>query len=282
MKNLSKILLTAVLILVTVVGCQKDTTKPFDDSDNSSQINREEIALNLLKIMQNNEAREAIVQKVKQNPTAVSLESLMNDVVISSANKNATEKLIGTVLKSTEIANSGKSKTIEIPEVWMHNPKQDVKSEEILVSFVPEGNEDDWKEIVAYKLDGSKVILDANIEPDETILVVETCGFESLKAEVDLMNVRLREEKLQSTQRANLKFAQVSDMETTKLNKIIIYDVKEPWILGAAEIYAITSGIRVADVQNEIYAPEISIIPMNYLDDEEKSLLSQSDFIILG
>ncbi len=272
MKNIFKVLILTVLMLITVIGCQKDNVKPVDNTEaTTSEISREEIALNLLKIMQNEEAREAIVHTVIENTTAVSLESLMSDVIISSANKNATEKLTDVVLKSAKSTKTSKSKAVEIPEVWMHNPKQDVKSEEVLVSFVPEGKEEDWKEIVAYKLDGTKVMLSADKDPDETILVVETRGYESLKVEVDLMNERLRKENLQSTKRTDLKFAQASDMETTKLDKIIIYDVKEPWILGAAEIYAITSGVRVADVQNEVYAPEISIIPMYYLDDEEKA-----------
>lgn len=84
------------------------------------------------------------------------------------------------------------------------------------------------------------------------------------------MNKYLREEGVQN-QRFNKGDAELNKMfsgknalETTKLDKIRLNNDEEPWISGAAEIYAITSGIK--DGGNK---PEIKVIPMYYLDYDE-------------
>src|ERR1700712_4102302 len=49
---------------------------------------------------------------------------------------------------------------------------------------------------------------------------------------------------------------------TTRLDSIRLTDDEEPWISGAAEIYAITSGV-IGD-----NGPELRIVDMPYLDDD--------------
>lgn len=81
------------------------------------------------------------------------------------------------------------------------------------------------------------------------------------------MNKYLREEGVQNMRFANGKpnldarAAENAGLETTKLDKIRLNNDEEPWISGAAEVYAITSGIK--DAGNK---PEIKVIPMYYLD----------------
>ncbi len=273
MRKITKIMLSAILVLAVAVGCQKENVKPTENPNaNETKIDRETIALNVLKIMQKEEAREAILEAVSKNKVAVSLESVMDNQTVFSSNANATKVLSAILDKSKETTLGKKSVKVEIPELWILNPKENIAASELLISFPPKGDEKEWKEVVAYKLDGTKVILDPMVEPTETVLVVETSGYEALKAEVDLMNAELRRAGLQSDKMKELNFgAAGSDLETTKLNEIRLNNDQEPWISGAAEIYAVTSGLRVSDVQNEKYASEISVIPFYYLDEDGKT-----------
>ena len=137
----------------------------------------------------------------------------------------------------------------------------------VLFSFAPEGDEKSWSVIEAYNMNKEVVYLDVNKVPDQPVIVVETNGFETLKKEVELMNEYLRKEGVQNSRFEKLGnnlsdlSSRAQGLETTKLDKVRLNDDEEPWISGAAEVYAITSGIK--DSSN---SPEIKVIPMYYLD----------------
>ena len=137
-----------------------------------------------------------------------------------------------------------------------------------LFHLPPYEEEDQMKPIKAFNLNGETIYLDPVNAPNFPVIVVETSGFEALKVETEFMNKFFKEAGLQ-TGEAIEKLSNANKnregLETTKLDKIRLNDDQEPWISGAAEIYAITSGIRNSD--NE---PEIKVIPMYYLDEDDK------------
>jgi len=267
MLKITRFAALAMSFLAILSSCHSDEDVVVEKKGNYVPTNqREEIALNVLDIMQNPEARNALIGKLSNSKTPVLLQTILEDGTISSANDDATAKLNAIVESSGQ---SMRSEVVEVPELWMYNPGMSKDENNVLVSFVPEGDENSWQEIVAYSMDGAKVVLDPKQKPEVPVIVVEDHGYEALKVEAELINERLRAKGLQSSDigQANLR-AEAKDLETTKLNKITLSDDHEPWILGDAEIYVITSGLRVGDVKDKKYEPEIRVIPLYYLKEE--------------
>lgn len=190
--------------------------------------------------------------------------SLLSDQESYQSLKKVVDKA-DNQLKSNEIPDN-----IEIPELWLQKPNnKSVNYADLLVSFAPEGDEKSWTKIEAYTLDGETVFLDVKDIPSVPVLVIETKGYETLKAEVDYMNKQLQTAGLQNNRFKSAKMdlspssKANAGLETTKLDKIRLNNDEEPWISGAAEVYAITSGIK-----NNSNEAEVKIIPMYYLDYE--------------
>jgi len=86
---------------------------------------------------------------------------------------------------------------------------------------------------------------------------------ERLRGESSVAGVRLYDEIVERAlaAQASTKAISCSGIETAKISSIRLNDDHEPWIKGAAEIYAFVSGIdpTIAD-------PEIRLVDMPYLD----------------
>ncbi|MFZ9034564.1 MAG: DUF3103 family protein [Francisellaceae bacterium] len=152
-----------------------------------------------------------------------------------------------------------------VPEIRLYTPAnislQD-GDENTLVVYVPEGNEKSWDKIKAYDKDGNIVYLNADKAPDQKVIIIDTRGSQSTKNRIDKANEMLREAGLQPNAKSRLSrtLADQSYLDTTKLTQVSVKDDKEPWIKGAAEIYAIVNGVT------DDNQPVIKIVDMPYLD----------------
>jgi len=133
----------------------------------------------------------------------------------------------------------------------------------ILVAFEPPGEDADYDVIEAFDRDGRIHLLDAWTAPGEPVLIADLDAREDLRAGIALANEMLRAAGLQSEPTAAPAGAAkaCSGVETAKVSNIRLDDDQEPWIKGAAEVYAFVSGIdpNAAD-------PEITLVDMPYLD----------------
>lgn len=259
------------------ISCEseKTTFEPANDTEvpKLSGIDKKKMAFDLIDLLNSPSFSTTIVQELSNNNTpGIKLATLLQQQN-SFSHHTAYKSLIKSIETSKKQSKNYTADSFEIPELWMHRPanKKSINTEDILISFAPEGDESEWKTITAYTLDKKAVELDPENAPDLPVIVIETKGYEVLKAEVDYMNTQLQLSGLQNdrfaTQKMDLRpTAKINaGLETTKLDKIRLNNDEEPWISGAAEIYAITSGIKNAG--ND---PEIKIIPMYYLDHEGK------------
>jgi hypothetical protein len=208
-----------------------------------------------------------MVKFFETNKFGASLENIITNTNPSNEGIQAKEALLAIINKSNQL-NKKAEKTGEgqIPELWMYTPDKEYNTNDVLVSFVPEGDENEWEEIKAYTLDGKIVYLDPNIEPEIPVVIVELNGMESLKLRVDYMNKELKMAGLQN-KNSDLKIGTKAGLETSKIEKIRLNNDEEPWIKGAAEIYAVTSGVRGTDDNKQA---EIAIVAMPYLDNEDQ------------
>ncbi|MFL0204428.1 DUF3103 family protein [Tenacibaculum maritimum] len=277
MKTLQTLMKTLVVSLL-LVGCNNsDELTVLDQKLETNSINKKEVTLDFIDLMKDVAFKDMTLGLLKeQKPSVVMSKILEEGAKTGAVHQKAYNSLSkrATQSESRSVAESDSDK-LEILEVWMHNPKNNVDFSNVLFSFAPEGNEKDWSVIEAYTMNKEVVYLDVKNPPKQPVIVIETDGFETLKKEVEYMNAQLRLEGVQNARLAGGKMAFKSNsaahegdhdgIQTTKLDKISLDNDEEPWIKGAAEIYAITSGIRGGEDGNK---PEIKVIPMYYLDYE--------------
>ena len=140
-----------------------------------------------------------------------------------------------------------------------------------LFAFEPEGNDKDWANIEAYDVNGDIHLLDVYQLPDRPVIVVGLDKQQTIREGLAVM----REILAQSTDsRKQLKLAYpqrsasksgAQAISTTVIKQISLQDDQEPWISGAAEVYAIVNGVN--PTRDE---PVLDIIEMPYLDYAEK------------
>ncbi len=269
--RIPQFLLKSLAVSLIMVGCNNTDelqTSGVAQDASTNQVNKSEVALKLIDLMKNNEFKNSTFRLLEKQAPSVSMTKILDAAPTSleqTANFKALEAQATDLERKANLEEAPDK--IEILEVWMHNPKGNQDFSNLLFSFAPEGDENKWSAVKAYNMKKEVVYLDPKKAPSQPVIVIETNGFETLKKEVEHMNKYLREEGVQNMRFANGKpnldarAAENAGLETTKLDKIRLNNDEEPWISGAAEVYAITSGIK--DAGNK---PEIKVIPMYYLD----------------
>ena len=270
MRKIIKLTTLIAGMLLFFIACQEEKiNNELKPNEDISSINPDEIARSVIDLMQETETREALVQFLTVNKFGSSLENIVNEVNQGNQDAKAISELRNFVQQSEQLNKKAEETGIvEIPELWMFAPNKTFKSTSVLVSFAPKGDECEWENIKAYDLNGNIVYLDPLVEPEFPVIIVELNGMESLKMKVEYMNKELKAYGLQTKGSAKVQSLKAaSGLETSKIEKIRLKDDKEPWIKGAAEIYAITSGVRGTSNNKEA---EIAIVAMPYLDHKDK------------
>ena len=153
-----------------------------------------------------------------------------------------------------------------VPEISLREPAGAYDSASLRVAWAPSGDEATWTEIPAYRLGGARVSLDPQRAPEEPVLVVETHGRLTMLQNIERANLLLRQAGLQ---RAPSKTGPLgaTNIQTTQLTSIRLASDQEPWISGAAEVYAIVSGVVGSN------DPQLTIVDMPYLDHDNTTYL---------
>jgi len=149
-----------------------------------------------------------------------------------------------------------------VPEAWLLEPQGGGDSANLLIAYAPAGNERNWTEIPAYSLGGTRVTLDARQPPAVPVLVIETNGRLAMQKGVAEANLKLQRAGLQHVA-PKITSTAGTGRWTTKLDSIRLVNDEEPWILGAAEIYAV-----VSSVVSDSNTPDLRIVDMPYLDND--------------
>lgn len=155
------------------------------------------------------------------------------------------------------------------PGVWLYEPAAPAagsRSAEVLIAFPPAGDDKQWTAVQALDSSGRWIALDAHTPPRLPVLVLRINGALSFENQLAKANEQLRQAGLQRTvlpQQPGIKAANAlagSGRWTTRLESIRLNDDEEPWVSGAAEVYAITAGVLPGN------SPQIAIVDMPYLD----------------
>ncbi|MCG8698913.1 MAG: DUF3103 domain-containing protein [Bacteroidales bacterium] len=265
MRNIRRIVLAFVAVTVLFSACQQDEIVEEMNQDVPQDMDLREIAVSLVDLLNEGENFDQLVSYLEENKYGNTLENILNEVTTTTDNK-AGKELKGYVELSNEInLKAKKTGKVQTPELWMFQPAGANKNTKVLVSYVPKGDEKKWKKIEALDKNMKVYKLDPKKEPQYKVIVVEADGMAALKKQVKLMNDQLKSAGLQknlAAKKAELKAG--AGLATTQLKKIKLHWDHEPWIKGAAEVYAVTSGLRK---NKEV---EINIIDMPYIDWKNK------------
>ncbi|CAL2074531.1 DUF3103 family protein [Tenacibaculum sp. 190524A02b] len=272
-----RILLKLILASMLITSCNSSDDLTTNNQNSTTVlspnlVDKKEVAFQFIDLMRNQDFKKTTLDLLSNQKPSVAMTTIL-EKTSSFVSETSSFKSLSTKTNNLEkkAAKGENADKIEILEVWMHNASKKINSKDLLFSFEPEGDEKDWKVIEAFTMNKEVVYLDPKKAPEQSVIVIETNGFETLKREVEYMNKYLREEGVQNARFENSKMdlnansAKNEGLVTTKLDKIRLNDDEEPWISGAAEVYAITSGIK--DEENR---PEIKVIPMYYLDHEDR------------
>lgn len=148
-----------------------------------------------------------------------------------------------------------------VPEISLREPAGTSDSANLVVAWAPDGDERTWTEIPAYLLGGAPVALDPQRAPDAPVLVVETHGRLTMLQQIEEANLVLQRAGLQQVAPKTGPL-DATNIQTTLLNSVRLKDDHEPWVSGAAEIYAIVSGVIGSN------DPQMFIVDMPYLDND--------------
>ncbi|WP_299834389.1 DUF3103 family protein [uncultured Tenacibaculum sp.] len=269
-----RILIKALIASTLLTNCNNSDETNIQSDDlttiTPNSVNKREVTMKFIDLMKNQNFKNKTISLLENQKPSIPLSKVLNETSEFVGQQQSYTKLVSETTKLETFLENEAPEKIEILEVWMHNSNETTDFSNVLFSFAPEGEEKDWSKIEAYTINKELVYLDAKNPPNQPVIVIETDGFETLKKEVELMNKQLRLEGVQNSRfdqknsNSNLLASRNQGLETTKLNKIRLNDDEEPWISGAAEIYAITSGIKDSD-----NSPEIKVIPMYYLDHDD-------------
>lgn len=132
----------------------------------------------------------------------------------------------------------------------------------LLVAYPPSNRKNEWAPVEAFDRKGVSHRLDGRTPPSVPVLVVGINRKEAHRAGVALMNRHLQQAGMQSKMPvAPASFTTMAGIDTTKLTRIRVNNDEEPWISGAAEMFAVVSG-----VQPDQAAATLTIVDLPYLD----------------
>jgi Protein of unknown function (DUF3103) len=134
----------------------------------------------------------------------------------------------------------------------------------MLVAFEPSGDDKQWSVVEAYDSQGNVYQLDARQPPSFPVLVVGLDAKEDVRAGLIIANQLLASRGLQAasptTRRVPANAHSGDYADTAKLDRISLKVDNEPWVAGAAEVYALVSGL-----QPEQAKAQIELVDMPYL-----------------
>ncbi|KZN51045.1 DUF3103 family protein [Pseudoalteromonas luteoviolacea] len=134
-----------------------------------------------------------------------------------------------------------------------------------LVAFAPRGEDTQWLHVEAFDKHGQLHLLDATQLPQQPVLVVELDKQIVHKAGIAVMREvftqhQINHSSVDGTAVLNSLHADTA-ISTSVINRIRLNDDKEPWISGAAEVYAIVNGVSPSRDE-----PVLDVVDLPYLD----------------
>lgn len=266
----------ALAAAISMAFCTSaSASQQFESIDDIKQQGAREVA----SLLSDRAFRDTLHRQILQTPrstsgkteVAVPLQALLANYRTRTSGDNRADVLRAMdydarVLKGHSNATDG------LLELRLYLPEGQVMPADlsgVWVAFEPKGKESSWTTVEAYDSDGHIHHLDAQKDPAFPVLVFDIDSAKDLRAGVQMINDTLTRAGAQVRPQA----APLAG-ELTVLDKIHLKVDMEPWVKGAAEVFAVVSGL-----QPDLAKPNVQVVDMPYLDWENQDYTPGQDLI---
>jgi hypothetical protein len=197
---------------------------------------------------------------------AVMLKPLLNTYGETSMQAKAAADTLRNTDKVVRQIKAITAETDSVMDVRLYLPKKfagKVDWKNLLVAYPPAGKKNEYAPVEAFDRNGKSYKLDGRTPPNMPVLIVGINRTEAQRAGVELMNKHLQAAGMQSkpSMKLSAPMAMATNIDTTKLDRIRLNNDQEPWVSGAAEIFAVVSG-----VQPDQAKATLTVVDLPYLD----------------
>ncbi len=202
--------------------------------------------------------------EINQYDLDISASELMQAPGISPKMLTRSDQLMRSAKGLTQTSDTSQNLIqLRLADASMLMPWQNGQSP--LFAFAPDGDDKEWQAIEAYDVHGKRHLLDVYALPQQPVFVVELNGKATLKEGLAVMRSTFAKANLDTNKLAKslkqVAASQTAPISTTVLTNIHLKNDEEPWISGAAEVYAIVTGVSPSRDK-----PVLDIMEMPYLD----------------
>jgi hypothetical protein len=264
MKQLA-FLVSLSLAATACLGEETSVNPPVDDTTPLQAMKRD-VAYEVAGLLNDPGFRVALTQQFDAGQDSVQLVQALAtqaDGALGSEQGNDAARRLALLDYQIRVGKGIEAYASSLLEVRLIRPASGAAAIDwatIPVAFLPSGDEDEWTEIQAFDASGNTVLLDAEVQPDFPVLVAGIDAREDLRAGIAYINEELARRGLRTP--TDLVGVAAST-ETSKLDYIRLNDDKEPWLSGAAEVYALVSGVDF-----DASHVQIEAVDLPYLDND--------------
>ncbi len=208
-----------------------------------------------------------VARELLASSKPVRLNPLLNEYGAFSAAGRKAAANMATLDRSVREHKAIAGDSKDVMEVRLYKPKGHIGKidwRNLLVAYPP-SDKRTLDKVEAFDRKGVAHRLDGRVAPEFPVLVVGINQREAHRAGVALMNRHLQAAGLQGKRQLSAAPAPTlaGSIATTKLDRIRLSNDQEPWISGAAEVYAVVSGI-----QPDQAAAALTVVDLPYLDND--------------
>jgi hypothetical protein len=197
---------------------------------------------------------------------AVMLKPLLSTYGETSVQAKAAADTLNSTDQAVRQSKAIAGETDSVMDVRLYLPKKFVGKidwKNLLVAYPPAGKKNEYGTVEAFDRSGKSYKLDGRTAPNMPVLIVGINRTEAHRAGVELMNKHLQAAGMQGNTSLKLRAptAMSANIDTSKLDRIRLNNDQEPWVSGAAEIFAVVSG-----VQPDQPKATLTVVDLPYLD----------------
>uniref|UniRef100_UPI004048BE2C DUF3103 domain-containing protein n=1 Tax=Vibrio anguillarum TaxID=55601 RepID=UPI004048BE2C len=262
----------SLLLVATIMGCNsEEATTSSTSQSNADAIAQQKRALALQLSESYAELETTLKTEISAQNLSISVSTLFEEQPDSDFSQQMV--VADAQIRSMKGIEDFTEQLLQLRIADASMIKEWQEGQSPLFAFEPKGNDASWQYIEAFDVYGQVHQLDVYQMPDVPVFVVDSnsevelrAGLQAMRAQMNALGQSTTLTTLESGSVAAQAMARSSDnsaepISTTVLKKIRLADDKEPWISGAAEIYAIVTGINPSRDE-----PTIDLVEMPYLD----------------
>ncbi|OXX43357.1 DUF3103 domain-containing protein [Vibrio sp. V11_P1A41T118] len=262
----------SLLLVATIMGCNsEEATTSSTSQSNADAIAQQKRALALQLSESYAELETTLKTEISAQNLSISVSTLFEEQPDSDFSQQMV--VADAQIRSMKGIEDFTEQLLQLRIADASMIKEWQEGQSPLFAFEPKGNDASWQYIEAFDVYGQVHQLDVYQMPDVPVFVVDSnsevelrAGLQAMRAQMNALGQSTTLTTVESGSVAAQAMARSSDnsaepVSTTVLKKIRLADDKEPWISGAAEIYAIVTGINPSRDE-----PTIDLVEMPYLD----------------